>query len=115
VLQGARCRGLCAGNGVTPPGGGAAEELRGLRRPISTKSDAIREAVMDALMRARAKGRPSKGTHRCHGCGQPLGAVNFIDVHDAVRELPERRTRFVARDHCARNSDSSSTLASLPR
>jgi Arc/MetJ-type ribon-helix-helix transcriptional regulator len=35
----------------------AVEELRGLQRPIPTKSDVIREAVMEALKRAKAKGK----------------------------------------------------------
>jgi hypothetical protein len=35
----------------------AVEELRGLQRPIPTKADAIREAVMEALKRAKAKRR----------------------------------------------------------
>jgi hypothetical protein len=35
----------------------AVEELRRLQTPIPTKSDVIREAVMDALKRAKAKGK----------------------------------------------------------
>lgn len=35
----------------------AVEELRGLQRPIPTKSDVIRELVMEALKRAKAKGK----------------------------------------------------------
>ena len=33
----------------------AVEELRGLQRPIPTKSDVIRETVVEALRRAKAK------------------------------------------------------------
>jgi hypothetical protein len=35
----------------------AVEELRRLQTPIPTKADAIREAVMEALKRAKARGK----------------------------------------------------------
>jgi hypothetical protein len=35
----------------------AVEELRGLQRPIPTKSDVIRNAVMEVLRRVKAKGK----------------------------------------------------------
>jgi hypothetical protein len=78
-----------------------------LPRPIPTKSDAIGEAAMDALRRARAK-RRRQWVRSGATAAVCRSARYYINVHDGVRlELSKRRTRLGARDHCAPNSDSS--------